>query len=814
MAIKKNELYSSLWASCDKLRGGMDASQYKDYILTLLFVKYVTDKFKGVKYADITVPEGGSFDDIVALKNTANIGEEMDKVIAKLAEAGSNQLHGVIDNAHFNDESKLGKGQEMVDKLTGLIGIFQRPEFDFKNNKANGDDILGDAYEYLMRNFATESGKSKGQFYTPAEVSRILAKVIGIDKVTDPDTSVYDPACGSGSLLIRAADEAPIDVAIYGQEKEITTAGLAKMNLVLHNKATGEIYAGNTFADPKYRDEHDNDVLRRFDFIVANPPFSLKNWTDGLKELGRFDGYGDRPPEKNGDFAWMLHILKSLHRTGKAAVILPHGVLFRGNAEATIRKTIIDKGYIKGIIGLPANLFYGTGIPACIIVIDKEDADEREGIFMIDASHGFVKDGNKNRLREQDIYKIVTTFNEQITTDPKYARFVPNDEIKIKNDYNLNIPRYIDSSTPEDLQDIDAHLHGGIPAIDVDSMEKYWSLFPKLKEKLFSPLREGYYQLNIPKDEVRTTVYADDEFSAYSERIDMAFDAWMSDVDDGLRNIDEFVEIKKYIVELSEILINKYADIELVDKYDVYQVLLSYWQEVMADDVYVLVQDGYDAGRETEDIYEVSEDKKTKKEKKKYKGWEGKLIPKALIEAAFFADERQKINDAEAIVEATAGRIEELEEEHTAEGGVLADYLNDKDAVDVKAVKAKLKELKKSAPKSEECSILCEYIELTEKAKNYNKIVKDLNAELDEACKAKYAKLTIDEIKELLINRKWYYTIFEGIKALYVTTSHEIAGRIAELAERYEDTLPSLESDVEYYEAKVKAHLERMGFVW
>ena len=814
MAIKKNELYSSLWASCDKLRGGMDASQYKDYILTLLFVKYVTDKFKGVKYADITVPEGGSFDDLVALKNNPNIGEKMDKVIAKLAEAGNNNLTGVITNAHFNDESKLGKGQEMVDKLTGLIGIFQRDEFDFTKNKAAGDDILGDAYEYLMRNFATESGKSKGQFYTPAEVSRILAKVIGIDKVDDPDTSVYDPACGSGSLLIRAADEAPIEVAIYGQEKEITTAGLAKMNLVLHNKATGEIYAGNTFSDPHYKDDKDDSVLRRFDFAVANPPFSLKNWMDGLKDYGRFSGYGDTPPEKNGDFAWLLHILKSLKSTGKAAVILPHGVLFRGNAEATIRKHIIDKGYIKGIIGLPANLFYGTGIPACIIVIDKSDADERTGIFMIDASHDYVKDGNKNRLREQDIYKIVTTFNEQITTDPKYARFVPNDEIKIKNDYNLNIPRYIDSSIPEDLQDIEAHLHGGIPAVDVDSMERYWTLFPKLKEKLFSPLREGYYQLNIDKDDVRSIVYADEEFSTYAERIDMAFDAWMNDVDNGLRNIDESVEIKKYIVELSEILIAKYADIELVDKYDVYQVLLSYWQEVMADDVFVLVQDGYKAGRETEDIYEISEDKKTKKEKKKYKGWEGKLIPKALIEAAFFAAERAKIDEAQAICDETQGKLDELVEEHTVDGGVLADYLNDKDAVDAKAVKAKIKELKKTDPKSEELVILCEYADLSTKVKEYTKLVKDLNAALDEACKAKYAELTIDEIKELLVNRKWYYTIFEGIKALYVTTSHEIAGRISELAERYEDTLPSLENEVESYEAKVKAHLERMGFVW
>ena len=814
MAIKKNELYSSLWASCDKLRGGMDASQYKDYILTLLFVKYVTDKFKGEKYADITVPEGGSFDDLVALKNDPNIGEKMDKVIAKLAEAGNNNLTGVITNAHFNDESKLGKGQEMIDKLTGLIAIFQRPEFDFKNNKAAGDDILGDAYEYLMRNFATESGKSKGQFYTPAEVSRILAKVIGIDKVDDPDTSVYDPACGSGSLLIRAADEAPIDVAIYGQEKEITTAGLAKMNLVLHNKATGEIYAGNTFSDPHYKDDKDDSVLRRFDFAVANPPFSLKNWTDGLKDYGRFTGYGDMPPEKNGDFAWLLHILKSLKSTGKAAVILPHGVLFRGNAEATIRKSIIDKGYIKGIIGLPANLFYGTGIPACIIVIDKSDADERTGIFMIDASHDYVKDGNKNRLREQDIYKIVTTFNEQITTDKKYARFVPNDEIKIKNDYNLNIPRYINSSAPEDLQDIEAHLHGGIPAVDVDSMERYWTIFPKLKDKLFAPLRDGYYKLNIDKGDVRSTIYADEEFSAYAERIDMAFNAWMNDVDYSLRNIDEFVQIKKYIVELSEILIAKYADIELVDKYDVYQVLLSYWQEVMADDVFVLIQDGYEAGRETEDIFEISEDKKTKKEKKKYKGWEGKLIPKALIESAFFAAERAKFDEAKAVCDETQGKLDELVEEHTAEDGILADYLNDKDAIDNKLVNVKIKLLRKSNPDSEELKILCEYIKLCDKVKEFTKLIKELNAALDEACKAKYAELTIEEIKELLVNRKWYYTIFEGIKALYVTTSHEIANRISELAERYEDTLPSLEDEVESYEAKVKAHLERMGFKW
>lgn len=814
MAIKKNELYSSLWASCDKLRGGMDASQYKDYILTLLFVKYVTDKFQGVKYADITVPEGGSFNDMIDLKGKKNIGEGIDKIIAKLAEA--NQLRGVIDNAHFNDEAKLGKGQEMVDKLTGLIAIFQRKEFDFKNNKAGGDDILGDAYEYLMRNFATESGKSKGQFYTPAEVSRILAKVVGIDRITPriEDYSVYDPACGSGSLLIRAADEAPFEISIWGQEKETTTAGLAIMNLVLHNKAAGVIKAGNTFSDPQFPEEGSNDeVLKRFDFAVVNPPFSLKNWTDGLKDYGRFDGYGDRPPEKNGDFAWLLHILKSLKSTGKAAVILPHGVLFRGNAEATIRKAIIDKGYIKGIIGLPANLFYGTGIPACILVIDKSDADERQGIFMIDASHDYIKDGNKNRLRERDIYKIVTTFNRRVTSDPKYARFVPNDEIKKKNEYNLNIPRYIDSSAPEDEQDIDAHLHGGIPAADVDSMGKYWALFPGLKDNLFSELRPGYYRLNVSKDEVRNTVYNDPEFSRYADRIGGAFAAWQEQVDGELRNIDENVNVKQFIVALAEKLIARYADIELVDKYDVYEVLLSYWQTTIADDVFLLKYDGYAAGREIEYDEEITIDKKGK-EWKKVKGWDGKLIPKAIIEKVYFSAERAKIDEAQRIADETQARLDEMTEEQTAEGGALADCLNDRDAVDMKQVNAKLKILKIYDPQGEETRALEAYTTLAKKAKEQAKLVRDLYAALEKLVMEKYPALTIEEIKNLLVNRKWYYTIFDGISALYAATSHSMAGRILELAERYEHTLPELEKDVADYESKVKAHLERMGFSW
>jgi type I restriction enzyme M protein len=331
MALKKSELYSSLWSSCDELRGGMDASQYKDYVLVLLFIKYVSDKYAGVPYAPITIPPGSSFKDMVALKGKPDIGDQINKkIIEPLAKA--NKLSDIPD---FNDATKLGSGKEMVERLTNLIAIFENKALDFSKNRADGDDILGDAYEYLMRHFATESGKSKGQFYTPAEVSRIIAQIIGIRgaEITS-STTVYDPTCGSGSLLLKVGDEAGMTVTLYGQEKDAATSGLARMNMILHNNPTALIVQGNTLADPKFKE---GDTLKTFDYVVANPPFSDKRWSTGLDPLHdpyeRFKPFGT-PPGKQGDYAYLLHIVRSLKSTGKGACILPHGVLFRGNAEA------------------------------------------------------------------------------------------------------------------------------------------------------------------------------------------------------------------------------------------------------------------------------------------------------------------------------------------------------------------------------------------------------------------------------------------------------------------------------------------------
>ena len=590
MAVKKSELYSTLWKCCDELRGGMDASQYKDYVLVILFVKYISDKNRSDAAFDIEIPEGCYFEDFVALKGNSNIGEEINKKMQKLAEA--NQLEGVFV-ADFDDEAKLGKGKDKVETLSKLIAVFQNENLDFSKNRAADDDLIGDAYEYLMKNFATESGKSKGQFYTPAEVSRVMAKVIGLSNTKNGKrTTIYDPTCGSGSLLLRAMCETPEGATVYGQEKDNATVGLAKMNMILHNEIYADIKQGDTINDPQFKDD---DQLKTFDYIVANPPFSTKSWLKSAKAEDEYHRWGEGikigvPPEKNGDYAFLLHIVRSLKQTGCAACILPHGVLFRGNAEAQIRKYLVaEKRYIKGIIGLPANLFFGTGIPACIIIIEKSEAAGRKGVFMIDAKGGYIKDGAKNRLREQDIRRIVDVWQSQRDV-PHFARFVPMEEIE-RNDYNLNIPRYVAAPDTEILQDIDAHLYGGLPKHDIDQLATYWDVCPSLRSDLFSehPTREGYYSLNCEQDAIRDTVSANADFQKQSEVFKRSFADWCDKHLEELNSLVQGFTPKTLIEQLGNSLLEIFgADKSLVDAYDVYDCLMNYWGETMQDDCYMI----------------------------------------------------------------------------------------------------------------------------------------------------------------------------------------------------------------------------------
>jgi len=800
MAIKKSELYSSLWASCDELRGGMDASQYKDYVLVMLFLKYISDKWAGQPYAPIIIPMGASFKDMVALKGKPDIGDQINKkIISPIAEA--NRLSDMPD---FNDVSKLGSGKEMVDRLTNLIAIFERKELDFSKNRADGDDILGDAYEYLMRHFATESGKSKGQFYTPAEVSRTMAKIIGIDRVNSgSDITVYDPTCGSGSLLLRVGTEAKSKVSLFGQEKESATAGLARMNMILHDNPTAEIKQGNTLVRPLF-EEHGN--LKTFDFVVANPPFSDKRWSNGMnlpddEPYNRFRDYG-LPPSKNGDYAYLLHIIRSLKRNGKGTCILPHGVLFRGNAEAEIRKNLVRKGYIKGIIGLPANLFFGTGIPACIIVVDKENAHNRKGIFMVNAGKGFIKDGNKNRLREQDIHKIADVFNKQIES-AGYSRMVSYAEIE-QNEYNLNIPRYIDNQEKEDIQDIEAHLLGGIPNSDIDDLSNYWEVYPNLKATLFKPNeRPGYSDLKIEKERIKEVIFTHDEFLAFRKRMDALFDEWKQTTVDYLKSLEAGSQPKEVIYEISESLLQQYHNKPLISQYDMYQHLMNFWNEIMQDDCYIISADGWKA-----ETYRIIVENKQKK--KVDKGWTCDLIPKELVINRFFQTEKQALEDLEAEKERISAELTEMEEEHGGEEGYFADM----EKVNKGSIQARIKELKGESDIEDEMKVLNQYLALLDDQTKTNKKFKEVEKELDDKLYAKYPELTVDEIKTLVVDDKWMQAIEASISGEIDQISQALAGRIKELGNRYEITLPEVDNEVSELQQKVNAHLKNMGYSW
>jgi len=799
MALKKSQLYSSIWQACDALRGGMDASQYKDYVLSLLFVRYVTDRYGKQQNSEVVIPEGGSFNDLSLLKGKPGIGDGINVALGKLAEA--NNLRGVIDSVDFNDESKLGSGKDMQDRLTDLIGIFEKKELDFSKNGSEGDDLLGDAYEYLMKHFAVQSGKSKGQFYTPAEVSRIIAKVIGANKAKSRSNTVYDPTCGSGSLLLKIAAETPHGITINGQELDSATAALAIMNMWLHGQPDSDIRKGkSTLSSPLFVER--DGSLKTFDYVVANPPFAYKSWSNGFNpeqdQYERFEGFG-MPPAKCGDYAFLLHIIKSLKSTGQGAVVLPHGVLFRGNAEAEIRTNLIKRGYIKGIIGLPANLFYGTGIPACIIVIDKENARSREGIFMIDASKGFVKDGNKNRLREQDIHRIVDVYTKKQEV-AKFSRFVPNQEIAEK-EYNLNLPRYIDSQEEEDLQNIEAHLQGGIPNADVEALSKYWQVCPNLQKDLFKPsVRQGFSELTISEDEIKKTIYDHPEFIGFGKKVKTVFDTWKTSHITKLKQISSETKPKEFIALLSEDLLKEFEEVRLIDNYDVYQHLMTYWNETMQDDAYIIVGNGWHA-----DITPI------KNKKGKQTGWESALLPKELVINRYFKEDKLSLEKLSSQLDEVSAQMEELSEEHSGEGGLLEDAKTEAGNLSKASINARLKD-KVNLPDKDEVKILDQYMSLLNKEADIKKSIKNLEAELDQKLFKKYQQLTEDEVKQLVVDDKWLATIQDLVQSELERVSQKLTSRIKELATRYESTLSELDKEVDELTKKVEGHLQKMGF--
>jgi type I restriction enzyme M protein len=667
-----------------------------------------------------------------------------------------------------------------------------------------------------MRHFATESGKSKGQFYTPAEVSRIMAKVIGVGDAKSASQAIHDPTCGSGSLLLKAHDEAlgraRLDLALYGQEMDNATAALARMNMILHDCPTAEIWKDNTLSSPHFKAP--DGRLKTFDFVVANFPFSTKAWSNGFDPAndlhGRF-AFGI-PPKKNGDYAFLLHILTCLRSTGKGAVIHPHGVLFRGGAEATIRREIVKRGYIKGIIGLPANLFYGTSIPACILVLDKENAHARKGIFMIDASKGFIKDGNKNRLRARDIHRIVDTFTRQLEV-PRYSRMVPLSEISDpKNDFNLNLPRYIDSTSPEDLQDIDGHLRGGIPDRDIDALDRYWQVMPAVRPLLFESIgRAGYSRLRLPASEIKAAILGHSEFVAFNASVTALFEQWKKANALRLKAIKRGDRPKAVIETLSENLLAIFGKARLIDPYDVYQHLMDYWAATLQDDVYLIVDAGWVDAAKPRLIVETKEQPDFAVGKQKFKS---DLIPAPLLIARYFAAEQTVIEALETELGALEQQLDELKEEHGGEGGLLEEVVDEKGKVSKKAVPARLKEFGGDAEDAEERQALENCAALLDKQADAKGRLKLAQDQLTAKVAAKYGKLTESEIKTLVVEEKWLAQLAADVQSELDRVSQALTGRIRQLAERYATPLPQVTEDVKTLAARVDEHLKKMGAVW
>ena len=873
MPVKKSELYSKLWEACNKLRGGVEPARYKDYVLVLLFFKYVCDKYNNDPFSEFIVPPEASFDDLIKAKGKKDVGEIVNKTIQRFLEV--NKLRGSLPEVSFVNTDELGEGKALVDKVSALIGIFEDSALDFRSNRASGDDIIGDAYEYFMMKFAQESGKSKGQFYTPAEVSRIIARLIGIQNIKDKAT-IYDPAAGSGSLLIRAADEAPVDsngdsmVSIYGQEIDNATAGLAKMNFILHQKGTGEIAKGNTLSDPKYKDSFGQ--LRRFDFVVMNPPFSDKSWSDGLIPdsdiYHRFDGFGT-PPRKNGDYAWLLHVIKSLDTNGKAGIVMPHGILFRGNAEESIRRKLLETRYIKGVVSLPQNLFYGTGIPACLVFIDKENAESRENIFFVDASDGFKKDGNKNRLREQDIEKIVRVYEAQQEIRG-YSRLVPYSEILEDNDGNMNVPRYIQKIDDTLPQNIEAHLHGGIPEHDIESLNQIWKISPSLREKILERIDGNKYRLVIALDEIEKIFESDKALIAQrvKESIEI-FNGWKVKANELLLNIDEKTNPKKLIRELGDMILRDYENSLIVDKYSVFDCLMNYWNEILQDDVYIIKSSGYEAGREISVQYDKSG---------KIKNFDGELISREIIEWEYCQEEWEKVEALADITEYLWSEMKEIREEESGDDGLLSEVLSENGEVSKDALTKRLKQLesKKTSPVLDALKVLfdsfgdseamrkiaeempeIESYDIRSKNGNFNKNKikaaiklaklaledavlpedyqdeykalinykskldefdslkeqsKKLHKELDEAVLKQYESLSVDEIKNLLFSEKWMARLMSDITNEINSVLNSSVSSLVMIAKRYSRMLGEIESDTEKSRNAVSLALKGMGY--
>lgn len=829
--MNKQQLASKIWESANKMRSKIEANEYKDYILGFIFYKFLSDKelkylkendYEDADIRELTEEDEDAVKDIqtsigyfIAYENLFStwleMGSDFDVDNVRTALSAFTRLisesHKKVFNKIFDTLqsglSKLGDSSKSQTKaVSDLIYLIKDIPMDGKQDY----DVLGFVYEYLISNFAANAGKKAGEFYTPHEVSVLMSEIVA-EHLKDRDKiEIYDPTSGSGSLLINIGKslskymDNSNGIKYYAQELKENTYNLTRMNLVMRGIIPSNIYArnGDTLEDDwPYFD--DADPIASYDplyvdAVVSNPPYS-QNWNPSGKEMDpRYAGYGIAPKSK-ADYAFLLHDLYHLKPDGIMNIVLPHGVLFRGGEEGEIRKNLIENNKIDAIIGLPSNIFFGTGIPTIVMVLKQKRTND--DVLIIDASKGFIKEGKNNKLRDSDIKKIVDTFKNRLSID-KYSKVVSRDEIR-QNDYNLNIPRYVDSSEKAESWDIYALMFGGIPEKELNDYKEYWDAFPTLRADLYSKAGNSYYALNT--DDVKGTIKNNKDVRAFIEEYKNAFNGF----DEALENI-LIKNIESINISMAEILIGdeifrRIKDKPLVNAYEAYQLFSDEWNTVSVD-LEIIQTEGFEATKKVNP--NMVSKKKDGKDVEVQDGWAGHVIPFSLVQDKILYAEKKALSDKENRLLDIKSLYEELLEEFNEDEKEMDFITEDRDAfVNSEVIKAsKNKELEE-----ETLAKLKKVVDIIDEEKKLKKEIKTLNAELENETKKRIEELTDTEVIELLKD-KWITPIVKGLDVIPNRIIESLSSKMESLVKKYELTFSDVEKEIAETEKALRDMLD------
>lgn len=829
--MNKQQLASKIWESANKMRSKIEANEYKDYILGFIFYKFLSDKelkylkendYEDADIRELTEEDEDAVKDIqtsigyfIAYENLFStwleMGSDFDVDNVRTALSAFTRLisesHKKVFNKIFDTLqsglSKLGDSSKSQTKaVSDLIYLIKDIPMDGKQDY----DVLGFVYEYLISNFAANAGKKAGEFYTPHEVSVLMSEIVA-EHLKDRDKiEIYDPTSGSGSLLINIGKslskymDNSNGIKYYAQELKENTYNLTRMNLVMRGIIPSNIFArnGDTLEDDwPYFD--DADPIASYDplyvdAVVSNPPYS-QNWNPSGKEMDpRYAGYGIAPKSK-ADYAFLLHDLYHLKPDGIMNIVLPHGVLFRGGEEGEIRKNLIENNKIDAIIGLPSNIFFGTGIPTIVMVLKQKRTND--DVLIIDASKGFIKEGKNNKLRDSDIKKIVDTFKNRLSID-KYSKVVSRDEIR-QNDYNLNIPRYVDSSEKAESWDIYALMFGGIPENELSDYNEYWNAFPTLRADLYSKAGNSYYALNT--DDVKGTIKNNKDVRAFIEEYKSAFKDFDADLETILiKNIDN-INISMAEILIGDEIFKRIADKPLVNAYEAYRLFSDEWNTVSVD-LEIIQTEGFEATKKVNP--NMVSKKKDGKDVEVQDGWAGHIIPFSLVQDKLLYKEKKALDDKENRLLDIKSLYEELLEEFNEDEKEMDFITEDRDAfVNAEVIKAsKNKELEE-----ETVAKLKKVVDIIDEEKQLKKEIKTLNAELENETKKKIEELTDSEVVELL-KYKWIGPIVKGLEVIPTRIIEGLSSKMDALVKKYELTFSDVEKEIAETEKALRNMLD------